>query len=29
MGWWYEEKISDDQFLNMIGNLVKEKIIII
>ena len=28
-GWWYEEKISDDDFLNMIENLVKRKIIVV
>ena len=28
-GWWSEDKISDDDFLNMIENLVKRKIIII
>jgi hypothetical protein len=27
--WWSEDKISDDDFLNMIKNLVKRKIIII
>ena len=28
-GWWYEEKISDSDFLNMIENLVKRKIIVV
>ena len=28
-GWWSEDKISDDDFLNMIENLVKRKIIIV
>jgi len=28
-GWWYEEKISDDDFLNLIENLVKRKIVIV
>ena len=28
-GWWSEEKISDDEFLNIIENLVKRKIIVI
>jgi hypothetical protein len=28
-GWWYEEKISDDEFLNVIENLVARKIILI
>ena len=27
--WWYEEKISDEQFLNIIENLVKREIIVI
>jgi len=27
--WWYEEKISDEQFLNIIENLVQREIIII
>ena len=28
-GWWYEEKISDDEFLNIITNLVEKKIIVV
>jgi len=28
-GWWSEDKISDDDFLNLIENLVQRKIIII
>ena len=28
-GWWYEEKISDDDFINIIENLVKRKIIVL
>jgi len=28
-GWWVEEKISDDEFLNMIESLVKQKAIVI
>jgi len=28
-GWWFEEKISDDEFLNIIENLVKQRIIIV
>ena len=28
-GWWYEEKISDDEFLNIVENLVKRQIIIV
>ena len=28
-GWWSEEKISDVEFLNMIQNLTKRKIIVI
>ena len=27
--WWSEEKISDDDFLNIIENLVKRKIIVV
>ena len=29
VGWWHEEKISDVEFLNIIENLVKRKIIVI
>ncbi len=28
-GWWYEEKITDDEFLNIIINLVERKIIVV
>ena len=27
--WWSEEKISDDEFLNLIENLVKRKILVV
>ncbi|MBA4436600.1 MAG: peptidase, partial [Nitrosopumilaceae archaeon] len=27
--WWYEEKITDEQFLNIIENLVQREIIVI
>jgi hypothetical protein len=29
VGWWHEEKISDDEFLNIIKNLIEREIIII
>ena len=29
VGWWYEDKITDDEFLNIIKNLVEREIIII
>ena len=29
VGWWYAEKISDDEFLNIIKNLVEREIIIV
>ena len=28
-GWWYEDKITDDEFLSIIKNLVEREIIII
>ena len=28
-GWWHEEKISDDEFTNLLENLIKRKIIVI
>ena len=29
VGWWYEDKITDDEFLSIIKNLVEREIIVV